>query len=482
MSHVERGRVREEGEVFAQKGRQLAIMVGLWGVLLFIWSSPSFASDTGSVSGTVADPSGAVVRAAIVIIRNSDTGAQQSRTTDANGLYTFPELPAGHYQIEIAAPGFKPYLQTGLALAASVVLKVDVELELKSEATTVEVSADSVQIDTSTTQIGETISGKKMDGVPLNGRSFTDLLAIQPGVIPASSQQPNAVVMSGCTTTPPSGDLNPGNVSVSGQRETANGFVVNGSNVEEDFNMGTAIVPNLDSIQEFRVLTSNADAEYGNYSGGQVIVVTKSGTDRLHGSAFEFLRNTNLDARNYFSSERAKFDRNQFGGTLGGPLKKDKVFFFADYQGTRMTQGVETGLISVPSVADRTGNLIDEASALTTTATLPNGSQVTVPTTVADSNLATLLQSVLGYPVSPGLPYYFRKGENQAGNPTTQYATNCTLPSQCVFPNAVFPQNAWSAPAKALLHIHSPTKSRRNHLFHLGLQPDASRQRRSAQS
>ena len=192
--------MRGKGFVFAQKRRQLAIMLGLWGVLLFIWSSPSFASDTGSVSGTVADPSGAVVRAAIVIIRNSDTGAQQSRTTDADGLYTFPELPAGHYQIEIAAPGFKPYLQTGLALAASAVLKVDVELELKSEATTVEVSADSVQIDTSTTQIGETISGKKMDGVPLNGRSFTDLLAIQPGVIPASSQQTNAVVMSGCTT------------------------------------------------------------------------------------------------------------------------------------------------------------------------------------------------------------------------------------------------------------------------------------------
>ncbi len=450
--------MRGKGFVFAQKRRQLAIMLGLWGVLLFIWSSPSFASDTGSVSGTVADPSGAVVRAAIVIIRNSDTGAQQSRTTDADGLYTFPELPAGHYQIEIAAPGFKPYLQTGLALAAPAVLKVDVELELKSEATTVEVSADSVQIDTSTTQIGETISGKKMDGVPLNGRSFTDLLAIQPGVIPASSQQPNAVVMSGCTTTPPSGDLNPGNMSVSGQRETTNGFVVNGSNVEEDFNMGTAIVPNLDSVQEFRVLTSNADAEYGNYSGGQVIVVTKTGTDRLHGSAFEFLRNTNLDARNYFSSERAKFDRNQFGGTLGGPIKKNKVFFFADYQGTRMTQGVDTGQIAVPSIADRAGNLIDEASVLTTTTTL-NGSQVTVPTTVAGSNLATLLQNELGYPVSAGTPYYFQKGENQAGNPTTQYATNCTLPSQCVFPNGVFPQNAWSAPAKALLqYIPQPNQ------------------------
>ncbi len=110
-----------------------------------------------------------------------------------------------------------------------------------------------------------------MTSVPLNGRSFTDLLAMQPGVIPASSAQPNAVVMSGCTTTPPSGDLNAGNLSVSGQRETANGFSVNGSVVEEDFNNGTAVVPTLDAIQDFRVLTNNFDAEYGNYSGGQVL-------------------------------------------------------------------------------------------------------------------------------------------------------------------------------------------------------------------
>ena len=144
-----------------------------------------------------------------------------------------------------------------------------------------------------------------MTSVPLNGRSFTDLLAMQPGVIPASSQQPNAVVMSGCTAAPPSGDLNAGNLSVSGQRETSNGFAVNSSAVEEDFNNGTAVVPNLDSIQDLKVLTSNFDAEYGNFSGGQVLVTTKSGGNKLHGSAFEFLRNTALDSRNYFATSRA---------------------------------------------------------------------------------------------------------------------------------------------------------------------------------
>src|SRR5208337_2955373 len=149
--------------------------------------------------------------------------------------------------------------------------------------------------------------------------------------------------MSGCTSAPPSGDLNPGNLSVNGQRETTNGFYVNGGAAQEDFNMGAAVVPNLDSIQDLRVLTSNFNAEYGNFSGGQILVSTRSGANQLHGSVFEYLRNTALDARNYFAPDRAKYLRNQFGGTLGGPIRKDKLFYFVDYQGTRMTQGLDTG-------------------------------------------------------------------------------------------------------------------------------------------
>jgi len=434
QSHIEKRRkVNDEGGLFAQTSRRVAIMAGLWSVLLLISSLSSFASDAGSVSGTVVDPSGAVVRAAIVTIRNSDTGVQQSGATDADGLYLFPTLPAGHYQTEIAAPGFKLYLQTGLELAASAALKVDVKLELKSAATTVEVSADRLQIDVSSTQMGETIAANKMTSVPLNGRSFTDLMAIQPGIVPASSQQPNAVVMSGVTSTSPSGDLNAGNTSISGQRETSNGFRVNGSDVEEDVNMGTAIVPNLDSIQELRVLTNSFDAEYGNFSGGQVLVLTKSGTSQFHGDGFEFLRNTNLDTRNYFSAERAQFKQSQFGGTLGGPLRKDKVFFFADYQGTRMTQGVDTGRISVPSLLDRTGDLSDLAGSLTGK--------------VNGQYWADLLsqKQKLGYPVYSGEPYY---------------TSGCANSSQCVLPNARIPESAWSAPAKALLqYIPKPNQA-----------------------
>jgi hypothetical protein len=410
-------------------------LVYLLTLFFFLSFSSVWAKPTASISGTVFDPSGAVVSGATVILQDTEHRVQPRSATNDDGSYAFPALPPGHYRIEIHTPGFKPYLRTDLELGAADALKIDAQLALISESTTVEVSADRLQIDLSNAQIGEAIASKKIAGVPLNGRSFTDLLAIQPGVIPASSQPANAVVMAGCATTPPSGDLNPGNVSVSGQRETANGFAVNGSNVEEDFNMGTAIVPNLDSIQEFRVLTSNVDAEYGNYSGGQVIVVTKSGTDQLHGSAFEFLRNTNLDSRNYFSAERAKFDRNQFGGTLGGPLKKDKLFFFADYQGTRLTQGVDTGQISVPTMAERNGNFL---------ALNPKSNQ--------KENLLT--GKVSG-------PYFATLLSQELYNNDNTVASG--EPYSSVFPDGVIPQKAWSTPAKTLLqYVPHPNEGRAN--------------------
>ena len=148
-------------------------------------------------------------------------------------------------------------------------------------------------------------------------------------------------------------------MSINGQREYANGFTVNDSDVVERFTMGAAIIPNLDSIAEFRVLTGNFDAQYGNYAGGRINVITKSGSNQFHGAAFEFLRNTDFDARNFFSPERGTFQQNQVGGLFGGPIVKNKVFFYADYQATLLTEGVDTGLIQVPSLANRSGNFSD---------------------------------------------------------------------------------------------------------------------------
>jgi len=383
-------------------------------VFFFACTALVLAADgqTVSIRGTGSDPSGAVVPGAKVRARNLATGAVLEATTGAEGWYAI-SLAAGRYDFEFSETGFQPLARPGVEVAANGTAALDVQLQLAMQAEVLSVTVEVPGVETTSSQLGETISAAKMTAVPLNGRSFTDLLAMQPGVIPSSSQQPNAVVMSGCSATPPSGDLNAGNLSVSGQRETSNGFAVNSSAVEEDFNNGTAVVPNLDSIQDLKVLTSNFDAEYGNFSGGQVLVTTKSGGNKLHGSAFEFVRNTALDAKNYFATSRASYERNQHGGTLGGPIRKDKAHFFLDYQGTGMTQGQETGNITVPSAADRLGNLSDLASQLTGK--------------VSSGYLANQLSAKLGQTVTAGEPY------------------------SEVFPNGVIPQSIWSAPAAALL-------------------------------
>src|SRR5580700_4618006 len=385
----------------------------------------SWCAVTGSISGVVSDTSGAVISGATVRVTNIAQGFQTLITTDGKGFYTFPRLPVGHYDLHVELQGFRPEKKSDLAVDADSALRMDFALQVseKVEQVTVSESTNEVHVETSSTQVGEVVTGKEMTSVALNGRSYTDLMALQPGIVPMSTQLPDSIVMAGASVAiAPSGGLNPGNQSISGQREDANGFLVNGGDVKEEMNGGTSIVPNLDSIAEFRILTNNFDAEYGNYSGGIVNVVTKSGANGLHGSAFEFLRNTALDARNYFSPERGFYRQNQFGGTVGGPIKKSKVFFFADYQGTRTDQGIDTGLISVPSLADRTGNLIDRAGSVTGA--------------VAGPYLANILSQKLGYSVSANEPYY---------------TPSCTASTQCVFPNAVIPERAWSEPAKHLL-------------------------------
>jgi len=219
------------------------------------------AGTGGNIDGTVTDPSGARMAGVAVSARNTDTGVTSQSMTNGEGFYAFTALAPGRYELQIEHPGFQPFVRKGLEVTPTTTVRADVELALGERGDTILVTESPTEIETSSTQSGERISATKLAEVPVNGRSYTDLLALQPGVIPTSSQQPNAVVMAGCSSTPPSGDLNPGNVSVSGQRETANGFFVNGGAAQEDFNMGTAIVPNLDSIQEFRILTNNFDAE-----------------------------------------------------------------------------------------------------------------------------------------------------------------------------------------------------------------------------
>src|SRR5207302_4634041 len=320
--------------------------------------------------------------------------------------------------------------RTGLVIDVNAALREDIALTMGEQSEEVVVSDTAVHVETESSQMGDVVTGTQITAVALNGRSFTDLLALQPGIVPMTTQQPESIVMAGASVAiAPSGVLNPGNQSIDGQREDANGFMVNGGDVKELMNGGTSIVPNLDSIAEFRILTNNFDAEYGNYSGGIINVVTKSGTNQWHGNGFEFLRNTALDARNFFSPEVATYRQNQFGGTMGGPVKKDKLFIFGDYQGTRTTQGIDTGNIEVPSRADRIGDLSDLQ--LTGKVTGP------CPTITTPDCLANILTKELDHTVSANEPYFF-----PACN-----STDASSPTGCVFPGAVIPQSVWSEPA-----------------------------------
>jgi hypothetical protein len=393
-------------------GRRYLIVVAT--LLACLCAQASFAAVTGRISGTVKDPTGALVPSAEVTALETQTGIRTATKTDAQGSYSFPSLPVGHYELEVRSSGFKDYKQTGLILDVNTALLIDVPLQIGEASQEVTVNAAAVQVETTNTHMGEVISDAKMTTVPLNGRSYTDLLALQPGVTPTSSGQYGAISVSG--------NLNPGSLSVAGQRESTNGFMVNGGNVVEGGYMGTAIIPNLDSIAEFRILTNNADAEYGNYSGGQINAITKSGANEFHGDVFEFLRNTDLDARNFYSPDKGKFIQNQFGGTVGGRIIRDKLFFFTDYQGSRQIVGASTGNILVPTPADRQGNLADIADQLTGV--------------VTGGYWANQLSQKLGHTVTQGEPYY---------------TPGCTLNTSCVFPNAVIPQSAITTPSQNLL-------------------------------
>ena len=406
---------------------RLRLDVFLLLVLAALCAGRAMGSVTASISGTVRDRTGATVVGAVVTVTQAETGTAQTEKTNAQGYYSFPSLPLGHFNLQVERAGFKRFEETGLVLDVNSTLVVDANLDVGGVQEVVEVSGSALHVETSSTQLGEVISGNEMTGVPLVTRSYTDLLALQPGVVPTPSGMSGALAgpfnSTGIVLPQVSGDLNAGGLSVNGMREANNGFLLNGATVQEPGFGGTAVVPNLDSIAEFRIITNNFDAEYGNYSGGQINVITKSGSNQFHGNLFEFLRNTDLDAANYFDQgSRGVYHQNQYGGTLGGPVIRDKVFFFGDYQGNRVVQGISSGQVAVPAAAEHAGDFSGVASSLTGSVVGPAWAQQ--------------LSSELNYNVSQGEPYY---------------TPGCNSTAQCVFPNAKIPASAISPIASNIL-------------------------------
>jgi len=391
-------------------------------LLLALMAPGLWAATGGSISGTVTDPKGLAINGAKVTVTELNTNVRQTTTTDSKGFYSLTELAVGRYEVSIDTLGFKQFHETNLILNANSSLSANASLLLGGAAETVTVESLAIHVETVDTQLGEVIGSTETEALPLNGRSFTDLLSLQPGVVPQSSFTGQSLTAAGASLISPSGNLNPGTLSISGQREFSNGFSLNGASIEEPFTMGAGFIPNLDSIAEFRILTTNVDAEYGDYSGGQINIVTKSGGNRIHGDVFEFVRNTALDARDYFSATRGTFQQNQYGATAGGPIRKDKLFYFGDFQGTQMAQGKSSGEILVPTNAELNADFSDPSLASSLTGC------------VSGPYIAGILGQSLGANVQAGDPYW----------PTS---TGCTAARPAVFPNSMIPKQAWSSPA-----------------------------------
>jgi hypothetical protein len=308
---------------------------------LFV-SSFLFGQATGSFSGTVSDKGGAVVSGATVKATSQGTGISREAKTDDSGHYLIPLLPVAFYTIRVESPGF------GVAEQKDVRLQVDEHRELTftlspaSVSSSVEVSATEVAVETANPTLGQVITSQQVADLPLNGRDFVQLATLTPGV--TQETNPNSFFTSGASSEVATRGMY--SLSVGGSRAQSTDWLLDGNDNNELTAGGISILPSIDAIEEFKVLTYNYSAEYGTRAGPTVLVTTKSGSNQFHGSIFEFFRNTKLDARSYFASTREQFNLNQFGAAVGGPIQKDKTFFFADYQGKRQRHGIPfTGLI-----------------------------------------------------------------------------------------------------------------------------------------
>ena len=323
-------------------------------LMVLLGATCLWADVTGSIHGYVRDNSGAVIPNASVTATEIQTNYSRTVTSDAAGHFDILALSPGVYRLTSSVQGFQKGVIDRITLNVNDSLSFDFTLQVGSVSQSVTVNADALQIQTTATSTGTTIGTNQILAMPLNGRSYLDLLALQPGVSPTNTQG------SYNTKLPASGLYgSAGNVSTDGQPEWANAFLVNGAEVDETENMGAGMIPDADSVAEFRLLTNSYSAEYGKFTGAVMNTVTKSGTNSIHGTLFEFYRNQNMDAFNYFDIKKAELKRHQFGGVVGGPIWKNHLFTFSDYQMSRQVAGISTGVTQVLSNDERNGIFSD---------------------------------------------------------------------------------------------------------------------------
>lgn len=313
----------------------------LAGVILSLFSflcvSPFvFAQATGSFSGTVSDKAGAVIAGATVNVISQSTGLARDTKTDDSGHYLVPLLPVSDYTIRVESQGFQTAAQKDIRLQVDEHREIDFSLAPASVSSTVEVNATEVAVETTNASLGQVITSQEVADLPLNGRNFVQLATLTPGTTAST----NPVSFFNGAPSSEASTRGSFSLSVGGSREQSTDWLLDGNDNNQLDEGGIAIFSSIDDIQEFKVLTYNYSAEYGERAGPTVLVTTKSGSNQWHGSLFEFFRNTVLDASDYFTQTQAKFNLNQFGGSLGGPIRKDKTFFFLDYQAKMQREGV----------------------------------------------------------------------------------------------------------------------------------------------
>src|SRR5262245_49385810 len=315
-------------------------------------ASRSYGQTVGAgLQGTISDTTGAVLPGAIVAIKNSATGANVELLTDERGRYLAALLQPGEYELQVSLAGFRTISRRGVRLAVGQNAVVDIKLEVGQIAGEVDVIADADPINLTSAALSGLVNDKQIRDLPLNGRSFQQLALLQPGVTAALAAGNDVV-----------GGRTP-KISINGARPEQNNFLLDGTDINNVYNKTpgsvAGVLLGVDAVLEFQVLTNAYSAEFGRSAGGVINAVTRSGENRMHGSAFEFLRNSALDAKNFFdplNKPIPSFKRNQFGATIGGPIHRDKTFFFGAYEGLIERLGI-SGVTSVPDESARQGNL-----------------------------------------------------------------------------------------------------------------------------
>src|SRR5258708_4558617 len=307
------------------------VLFPLIALLVVLCASPTlYGQATGSFSGTVADKSGSVVSGASVTATSQGTGVSRASKTDDSGHYLIPLLPVGIYTLRVEFPGFRTAETKDLRLQVEEARELNFSLSLSSVSAQVEVSANAVAVETTNPSLGQVITAEQVSQLPLNGRDFVQLATLTPGTV----QETNTGSFFNGGASSEVSARGSFSLSVGGSRPNSTDWLLDGNDNNELTAGGLAILSSIDAIQEFKVFTYNYSAEYGTRAGPTVLVSTKSGGNAFHGSLFEFLRNTSLDAKTFFATTPEKFNLNQFGGSIGGTIRKNKTFFFLDSEQT----------------------------------------------------------------------------------------------------------------------------------------------------